>query len=210
MNGALCALKANSNPDTNPEKDSIQMRNLLVFNQVSLDGYIADDTGDMSWAHQEDAEWNDWVASNASGGGELLFGRVTYEQMESFWPSAVALAAMPVVAERMNNLPKVVFSRTLAKASWNNTRLVKGAIAAAVKQLKREPGQDMVLMGSASIVSQLSAHGLIDAYQVVINPIVLGRGKSMFTGVEEKFHLKLTQTRTFKNGNVVLSYERAR
>jgi dihydrofolate reductase len=185
------------------------MRKLLVFNQTSLDGFIADEKGDMSWAHKQDPEWNDWVASNASGGGELVFGRITYQQMASFWPSPMALQSMPVVAERMNNLPKVVFSRTLGKAEWNNTQIVKGDIAAEVRKLKSEPGQDMVLMGSASIVSQLAQHDLIDSYQLVINPIVLGTGKSMFDGLEEPLNLKLTSSRAFKNGNVMVSYERA-
>jgi dihydrofolate reductase len=185
------------------------MRKLLVFNQTSLDSFIADDNSDMSWAHKQDPEWNDWVAGNASGGGELLFGRVTYQQMASFWPSPMAFQSMPVVAERMNSAPKVVFSRTLAKAEWNNTRLIKSDIADAVRKLKSEPGQGLVLMGSASIVSQLAQADLIDSYQLVVNPIILGSGKSMFDGLEKHVQLKHTSTRTFKNGNVALSYERA-
>jgi len=185
------------------------MRKLLIFNQTSLDGFIADAHSDMSWAHKQDREWNDWVSNNASGGGELVFGRVTYQQMASFWPSPMALESMPVVAERMNNLPKVVFSRTLTEVQWNNTRLIQSDIAAAVRKLKSEPGQDMVLMGSASIVGQLAKEDLIDAYQLVINPIILGVGKSMFAGLNKHLHLKLTNTRTFKNGNLVVSYERA-
>jgi dihydrofolate reductase len=185
------------------------MRKLLVFNQISLDSFIADAKGDMSWAHKRDPEWNEWVASNASGGGELLFGRVTYEQMAGFWPSPMALESMPVVAERMNNGPKVVFSRTLSKAEWNNTMLIKSDIAAAVRELKSEPGPGLVLMGSASIVAQLAQHDLIDSYQLAINPIILGTGKSMFDGLDKPLNLKLTNSRTFKNGNVVVSYERA-
>src|SRR3954468_11008163 len=98
------------------------MRQLSVFNQVSLDHFIANQAGDMSWAHKHDPEWTEWVASNASGGGELLFGRVTYQQRASFWPTQAASEVMPVVAERMNRLPKVVFSRSLAAAEWHNTR----------------------------------------------------------------------------------------
>jgi dihydrofolate reductase len=108
----------------------------------------------------------------------------------------------------MNNLPKVVFSRTPDKPSWKNTRVVKGDIAAEVRKMKNEPGPPMVLMGSGSIVSQLASAGLIDEFQIVVNPIVLGRGKTMFEGVKEKFSLKLTKTRAFSNGNVVLTYER--
>src|ERR1700687_5198996 len=89
------------------------MRKLVVFNNVTLDGYFAGRNGDISWAHQEDAECNAFVAENASGGGVLVFGRITYDLMASYWPTPLALETMPVVAERMNNLPKVVFSRTL-------------------------------------------------------------------------------------------------
>jgi dihydrofolate reductase len=183
------------------------MRKLNVFNHVSLDGFFVDVNNEMSWAHKQDAEWNAFVRGNASGGGELWFGRITYELMASFWPTPAALQTMPVVAAQMNNLPKVVFSRTLDKAAWNNTKLVKGDIASEVRRMKQEPGLDMVIMGSGSIVSQLAQEGLIDEYQIVTNPIVLGKGRTMFEGVKKKLNLKLTNTRAFGNGNVVLSYE---
>src|SRR5260221_7204408 len=110
------------------------MRKLSVFNQVSLDGYFVDSKGDMSWAHddRQDAEFNAFVADNAGNGGELVFGRITYQMMASYWPTPLAAKNDPVVAERMNNLPKVVFSRTLDKASWQNTKLVKEGIGAAI------------------------------------------------------------------------------
>jgi dihydrofolate reductase len=183
------------------------MRKLVVFNQVTLDGYIADINGDMSWAQKQDAEWNTFVHENARGGGELLFGRITYELMTSYWPTPYAMQNDPIVAERMNNLPKVVFSRTLDKASWNNTKLVKGDLAAEIRKMKKEPGENMVIFGSGSIVSQLAPEGLIDEYQIVLNPVVLGKGKTMFEGIKEKLTLKLTKTRTFGNGNVLLCYE---
>jgi len=185
------------------------MRKLVVFNHVTLDGYFTDMNGDMSWAKADhnDAEWNAFVAENASGGGTLVFGRITYDLMAGFWPTPFAIENMPAVAERMNNLPKVVFSRTLNEASWNNTKLVKGGIAAEIRKMKKEPGEGMVILGSGSIVSQLAPEGLIDEYQVVVNPIVLGKGKTMFDGIKEKLTLKLTKTRAFGNGNVLLCYE---
>ena len=183
------------------------MRKLVVFNNVTLDGYFADRNGDMSWAHKHDAEWNAFVGSNASGQGVLLFGRVTYELMARFWPTPAAMERAPVVAEGMNNMPKLVFSRTLEKASWQNTTLVKGDLAAEVRKLKQQPGPDMVILGSGSIVSQLAQAGLIDEFQIVVNPIVLGNGKTLFDGVKEKLTLKLINTRAFGNGNVVLYYE---
>jgi dihydrofolate reductase len=191
-------------------KEEKNMRKLVVFNHVSLDGYFVDGNGDMSWAKagQQDAEWDAFVAENASGGGVLVFGRITYELMASFWPTPSAIENMPVVAEGMNNMPKVVFSRTLDQTSWNNTKLVKGDLAAEIRQMKKEPGEGMTILGSGSIVSQLTQEGLIDEYQVVLNPIVLGKGRTMFDGVKDKLNLKLTKTRAFGNGKVFLCYER--
>lgn len=185
------------------------MRKLAVFNQVSLDGYICDAKGDMSWAHKgpDDTEWNAFVAGNASGGGVLLFGRVTYDMMNAFWPTPAAHAQAPAVAEGMNNLQKVVFSRTMKQATWKNTKLVKDDIAGAVRAMKKESGPDLVILGSASIVSQLAQAGLIDQYQVIVNPVALGGGKTMFAGAKERLPLTLTGTRAFKNGNVLLSYD---
>ncbi len=185
------------------------MRKLIVFNHVSLDGYFVDANGDMSWAKadHQDAEWNAFVADNASGGGVLVFGRITYELMAGFWPTPFAIESMPVVAEGMNSMPKVVFSRTLDQASWNNTKLVKRDMAAEIRKMKKEPGDGMAIMGSGSIVSQLASEGLIDEYQVVLNPIVLGKGRTMFDGIQKKLNLKLTKTRAFGNGKVFLRYE---
>jgi dihydrofolate reductase len=185
------------------------MRRLISFTQVTLDGYFTGRNGDLSWAHegQQDAEWNAFVAENASGGGRLLFGRGTYELMMSYWPTPTARENDPVVAERMNNLPKVVFSRTLDKVSWSNTRLVKGDLATEVRRLKHESGEGMTILGSGSLVSQLAQAGLIDEYQIVVKPVALGEGRTMFEGITQKLRLKRTTTRTFTNGNVLLSYE---
>jgi dihydrofolate reductase len=168
------------------------MRKLLVFNSVTADGYFTDKNGDMSWAHKQDPEWNDFVAENAKSGGELLFGRVTYEMMASFWPTAAAAKAFPDVAEGMNKSPKVVFSRTLDNVSWENTRLLKGNLADEVRKLKEESGDHLVLMGSGSILSQLALENVIDEYQMVVNPIALGGGRTMFDGIKEPEANKLT------------------
>ena len=185
------------------------MRKLVVFNQVTLDGFFADMNGGISWAHKEkqDAEWNAFVAENANAGGLLLFGRITYELMAGYWPTPYATENDPLVAERMNNLPKVVFSRTLVQASWNNTRLVKDGMAAKIRKMKQEPGKQIAILGSASLVSPLAQAGLIDEYQIVVNPVVLGQGRTLFAGIEDKLTLRLTKTRAFANGNVLLCYE---
>lgn len=183
------------------------MGKLVVFNSVTLDGYFTDAKGDMSWAHKQDAEWNEFVAGNATTGGMLLFGRITYDLMASYWPTPMAMQNSAAVAERMNHLPKVVFSRTMAKAAWNNTRLVKGDLAAEVRKMKKKSAQHMVILGSGTIVSQLTQERLIDEYQLVVNPVILGKGRTLFEGVKDRLALKLTRTRAFKNGNVLLCYE---
>jgi len=185
------------------------MRKLIVFNHVSLDGYFTDKNGDMSWAHKQDPEWNAFVSQNASSGGHLLFGRKTYDLMASYWPTPAAMKNGPAVAEGINKVPKIVFSKTLNNPSWNNTKLVKGDLAEEVQKLKSEPGETMVILGSGSIVAQLAQARLIDEYQIVVSPIVLGEGRTLFNGVEKKQPLKLAKSRTFGNGNVLLCYEPA-
>ncbi len=180
---------------------------------VSLDGYFVDRNGDMSWAHSDrsnDAEFDEFVQNNAKGGGELLFGRKTYDLMASYWPTPAAKQNDPVVAERMNNMPKVVFSRSMDKATWNNTKLVKDNMVDEVLKMKKESGKGMVIMGSGEIVSQLAQEGLIDEYQILVIPIVLGNGRTLFEGVRDRFSLKLTKSRAFANGNVFLRYEAER
>jgi dihydrofolate reductase len=185
------------------------MRKLVVFNTVTLDGYFVDSQGDMSWAHKNDEEWNAFASENASGGGVLVFGRITYELMASYWPTLVALQNSPEVAKGMNAMPKIVFSRTLDTVSWNNTKLLKGELGAEVGKLKQEPGPDMVILGSGSIVSQLAQQNLIDEYQIALSPTVLGQGRTMFEGVKQKLNFKLTNSRTFGNGTVFLRYQPA-
>jgi dihydrofolate reductase len=183
------------------------MRKLIVFNNVSLDGYFAGKDGDISWFKGNmDPEFTAFTLDNAISGGELLFGRITYELMAGYWQTPEAVKKDPLVAERMNHLPKVVFSRTLASAPWKNTTLVKGDLAAEVRQRKKQPGKDMAILGSGQIVAQLAQAGLIDEYQILLNPVVLGQGRTMFDGIAEKLILKLAKTRSFGNGNILLCY----
>jgi dihydrofolate reductase len=184
------------------------MRKLIAFEQVSLDGYFTDANNDIGWAHaaKEDAEWNAFVAENAKSGGVLLFGRVTYEMMVSYWPTPAALQNDRVVAEQMNALPKVVFSRKVKNLSWNNTRLVQGDLPGEIRRMKKDSGEQIVVLGSGTIVSQLAQARLIDEYQLVVNPIVLGKGRTLFDGLSEKIKLRLTKTRAFGNGNLLTCY----
>lgn len=181
------------------------MRKLLEFNLVALDGYFEGPGRDISW-HNVDAEFNEYAVAMLDSVDLLLFGRVTYELMIRFWPTPEVIKNDPLVATRMNSLAKIVFSRTLAKAEWNNTRLVKDNIADEIKKLKQEPGKDMVILGSGSIVSALTPLGLIDEHRIMVNPVILGRGNPLFKGIGSKLDLELTHSRTFTSGNVLLYY----
>lgn len=188
------------------------MGKLGVFNHVSLDGYFTDANGDMSWAHQQkaDSEWDAFVAENAGSGGMLLFGRITYELMKSYWPTPMAQKSDAALAERMNGMPKVVFSRTLDQASWSNTVLIRDGLAAEVRRLKRDTDDDLTLLGSGTIITQLADEGLIDSFHLIVNPLALGGGRTMFDGMRNPLKLRRIQNRTFTNGNVLLGYEPVR
>jgi dihydrofolate reductase len=187
------------------------VRRLTVFNNISLDGYFVDANGSMAWAHntRPDPEWEAFNIGNATSRAVLVFGRVTYDLMASFWPTPMTVKNMPAAAEGMNTSQKLVFSRTMDKASWNNTRLVKTDPVAEMRKLKGDPGDDLCILGSGTIVAQLAPEDLIDEYLIAVAPVVLGKGRTMFDGVTKKLPLKLTKTRAFANGNVVLSYEPA-
>lgn len=178
------------------------MGKLQVFESISVDGYFTDPRGDLSWAHAgtEDPEFDDWVGNNASGGGALLLGRVTYQMMEAFWPTPAAEKQMPRVAKGMNAARKYVASRTL-KPTWTNSRLLEGDLVEAVKTLKR--GEDLTVLGSGNVAAQLGEAGLVDGYQFVVVPIALGGGRTVFTATRT---LRLVEHRAFRSGKVVLTY----
>jgi dihydrofolate reductase len=186
------------------------MSKISVYNSVSLEGFFCGPDGDMSWGHSPDAEWQAFVEENARSGARFIFGRITYELMAGYWPTPLAAKQFPVVADRMNSLPKVVFSKTLRAVEWKNARLAKGDLADEVRAMKREPGMDTTILGSGSIVSQLAKEGLIDEYQLVVCPLLLGRGRPLFEGLDRRLPLKLSRTRVFGNGNVLLCYKAPR
>lgn len=183
------------------------MGRLVAFTNLTLDGYFSGPNRDFSWAKRNsDPEYDAFVADNAKSGGTLILGRITYDMMASYWPTPQAAGNDPALAERMNRLPKVVFSRTLSRPSWSNTTLLKGDLPREVRKLKQTP-TDLAILGSGSIVGQLTKEGLIDEYQIVINPVVLGQGRTLFEGIVSPFALSLTKTRAFNNGNVFLCYQ---
>src|ERR1041385_3376947 len=169
------------------------MPKLIGFNLVTLDGYFTGENGDLGWAHtrtEGDKEWSEFIGENAKSGGLLVFGRVTYEMMAGYWPTPQAMQNEPVVARHINAAPKVVFSRTLDQATWGNTRIVKGDPTTEMRRLKEAPGPDLVIMGSGTLVAPLAEANLIDEYQLVLVPVALGKGRTLFAGVKRVLKLR--------------------
>jgi len=182
------------------------MRKVLFFMLTSLDGYFEGPNRDISW-HNADNEFNEFAIKQTGEFGAFLFGRVTYELMASYWPTEVAKRDDPIVAGLMNSLPKIVFSKTLEKVDWENTRLVKENFVEVISMLKQEAGKDIAIFGSSDLTVTLMEHALVDEYRIMVNPVVLGNGKPLFKGIKNKINLKLIKTKTFKSGNVLLCYE---
>jgi dihydrofolate reductase len=184
------------------------MRKLMVYTLLSADGYFVDADGKMDWAKDRpDPDYQAFAEQNASGDAVLLYGRITYEMMASFWPTPAAQQMMPAMAERMNRLPKIVFSRTLHQAHWNNTTVCGDDAVEAVREMKQQDGPGMCILGSGSLTSQLARAGLIDEYQFMINPVAVGSGRTLFEGMTKRLELELTQTRSFNNGKVFVCYK---
>jgi dihydrofolate reductase len=181
------------------------MRKVIVSNLVSLDGFISGPNGEIDW-FSWDKELENYSKEQLGSMGTILFGRVTYELMASYWPAATAATDDQMIIDAMNNLPKVVFSRTLDKVEWKNSRLVKENIAEEITKLKAQPGKDMVIYGSGSIVSALARAGLIDEYRIFVNPVVLGGGNPLFQDIKSKLNLKHLNTKTFGSGLVLICY----
>jgi len=184
------------------------MRKLTAFNLMTLDGYIAGQGGDISW-HHVDEEFQELAIKASNSGNTLIFGRVTYELMASYWPTDEALRTDPLVAQGMNNAEKIVFSRTLKRVEWKNTRLIRKDIVEEIRKLKKTPGKNFTILGSGSIVRQFAEENLIDQYLIMIDPVILARGTPLFDGLRETLDLKLVQRRMFKSGVILLSYRPA-
>lgn len=181
------------------------MRRVLFFMLVSANGYYERAPWDIDW-HMVDAEFNTFAEEQLDSVDTILFGRKTYEGMASYWPTPEAIAADPGTARRMNEKAKVVFSKTLPRAEWNNTHLVKGDAAAEVRRLKDEPGKDIAIFGSSDLTASLAVAGLVDEFRILVNPLALASGRPLFAGLTQDLALRLVGTRTFGNGNVLLRY----
>ena len=174
---------------------------------LSVDGYFAGPNGELDW-HLVDQEFNDYAVDMLKSADLILFGHTTYLMMSSFWPSQYALATDPNTANLMNGLPKMVFSKTLEKADWQNCTIVKGFSAESIQEIKNQQGKDILLLGSGEIVRQFADLKLIDEYRLIINPVLLGQGKLLFAGVN-KAKLQLLKIKQFSSGNVLNYYAHA-
>jgi dihydrofolate reductase len=181
------------------------VRKLLSFMVVTLDGYYEGPDGEFDWPNVDD-EFNEFAISQLNDIDTLLFGRATYEGMASYWPTPAALEDDPAIADRMNSVPKIVFSSTLDAADWQNTRLVKGNAADAITELKQQPGKELAFFGSPTLTASLIEQGLVDQLRVMVHPILLGGGKSLFAALHQRVPVTLERTTVFSSGNVLLQY----
>jgi dihydrofolate reductase len=178
------------------------MRRVVLQMGVSLDGFVAGPDGTMDWGlPPEHEDVTAWKAESVRRAGTHIMGRVTYEQMAAHWPSATGAYAAP-----MNDIPKVVFSRTLDKAGWNDTRIARGDLAEEIARLKREPGNDLMAHGGATFLQSLSRQNLIDEYRLVTQPVALGNGLPLFRDLPAPLRLELAEARTFPDGTVINIY----
>lgn len=180
------------------------MRKLFTFNMMTLDGFFEGPNQEIDW-HNTDQEFNEFAIEQTSSVDTLLFGRVTYQLMASYWPTDTAVSADPIVADLMNRLSKIVFSRTLESVEWNNTRLISENAQKEIQTLKMQQGKDMVIFGSATLISSIM--DVIDEHRVMVNPILLRRGVPLFKGIGDRRKLELVDTRVFNSGNVLLTYQ---
>jgi dihydrofolate reductase len=191
------------------------MRKIIVSINVTLDGFMAGPRGELDWHFPH---WNEEMANFAYEQlclmDSILLGRVTYQAMASYWPYEANNTACgrqeQDYAYMMNHYEKVVFSKTLRTVEWRNSRLVKNNIAKEVASLKEQPGLDMIVYGSGSIVSRLMQLDLVDEYVIWLHPVVLGQGIPLFRDVQGKYPLKLLKTKAFSSGVVVLYYEKTK
>ena len=181
------------------------MRKLILQMMTTADGYFEGPNREIDW-HIVDEEFNRYAIDNLNNADALIFKRVTYELMASYWPTPNAASDDPLVAAKMNSLPKFVISKSLKTATWQNTRLINDDYQSEISKLKRQEGKNLLIFGSSDLAVSLLSAGLLDEIAVFISPILLGRGKPLFQGCDKKIRLNLLSTRVFHSGNVLLIY----
>jgi dihydrofolate reductase len=181
------------------------MKKVIFQMSVSIDGYVEGPDREIDW-HIVDDEFNAYAVETLRASDVLIMGRRTYELMAGYWPTA---SGDDPVKELMNGTPKLVFSRTLKRVDWRNSRLATGSVADEVARLKRVPGDGLLWVGGSDLASSFLEQGLMDELRIVLTPILLGAGKTVFDAIKKRYPLKLLSTKSFKSGNVVLTYEPA-
>lgn len=182
------------------------MKKIIFQMSVSLDGYIEGPNHEIGW-HLVDDEFNAYAVEMLKATDVLIMGRKTYELMAGYWPTAEDND--PVVKERMNSTPKLVFSRTLKNVEWQNSRLATGSIADEVARLKQVPGDGVLTVGRSELAASFLDQGLMDELHIILTPILLGGGKTVLDGIKRRYPLRLLSTQQFNSGNVVVTYEPA-
>jgi dihydrofolate reductase len=177
---------------------------------VTVDGFFAGPNGEINW-HNYDDEMSAHSTAQMKTLGTLIFGRTTYELMASYWPTPAGIDSEPVVAGIMNNIPKIVFSKIMKDVKdgpvWKNVQVFHEINLEEINKLKKQEGKDIAIFGSGTVVQQFANLGLIDEYRLIVNPLIMGAGMSLFRGIEHRLNLKLINSKVFKNGNVLLCYE---
>jgi dihydrofolate reductase len=186
----------------------VRMRKVFAFEVASLDGYYVGPNQEFDWP-VVDREFDEFSLRQLEEVDTLLFGRVTYEMMASYWPTPEAREGDPRTAAAMNDLPKLVVSRTLDKVEWENSTLVRGDVAEELTRLKQQPGRDIAIFGSFDLTVSLLRAGLVDELRIMVSPLLLGDGLSLFRTASGRTSLKLLDVRRFDSGNVLLTYEPA-
>ena len=189
------------------------MRKLVLFMHMSLDGFAADPNRGLDFLSY-DEELQQYADDLVKTVGSPVYGRITYQLMESYWPTVLknpnATGHALKHAQWVENVPKIVFSKTLTEVTWNNTQIVNGNLAEEVNKLKQQPGKDLAIFGSPGLSTNLMNEGLIDEYKLTVHPIILGNGISVFTNNNTKNKLKLLDSKTLKSGVVTLHYATTR
>jgi dihydrofolate reductase len=185
------------------------MRKIISFMHISLDGFVAGPNGEMDWI-KVDQEIFDHVGKRISEGDTALYGRVTYQMMESYWPTA---ADKPTAtkhdiehAKWYKEVHKVVLSKTMEDAELANTTIISGNLSDRINKLKQQLGNDILLFGSPTATHSLMEQGLIDGYWLFVNPIILGQGIPLFVNIKDKIKLNLLTTQQFTCGVTELNY----